>query len=233
MARELDLKFHPACDSSRIGVLILPGGGYEYVSGDKEGVEPAKWLVLHNINAWILTYTVADAANPAPIYPIPRREALEAVRQIRASNKVDKLGIWGFSAGGHLAAVTATDPDADLDFTILGYPVISMARGTTHEGSRHNLIGDDAGVDIEFVMSAETRVDEKTPPTFLFHTANDGTVPVQNTLGFATALAKHKVPFELLILPDGPHGVGPALDDKRLNWMGELERWLEGFGFDI
>lgn len=233
MGMELDLKFHPASNSSRTGVLVLPGGGYEHISSDKEGTKPAEWLVSHDINAWVLTYTVADASHPAPIYPVPQNEALEAVRQIRESNKVDKLGIWGFSAGGHLAAVTATDHDADLDFAILAYPVISMVPGITHPGSRHNLIGDNATADIEHSMSAETRVDEKTPPTFLFHTANDGTVPVQNTLGFTGALAKYKVPFEVLILPDGPHGIGLALDNERLTWTGELERWLGGFDFNV
>ncbi|KAI1417550.1 Alpha/Beta hydrolase protein [Hypoxylon sp. FL1857] len=143
MALELKLDFYPAPSPNRTGVLVLPGGGYEFISLEKEGVAPAQWLNSHHIDAWVLSYTTADESHPAPIFPAPQREALEAVRQIRGSGRVDKLGIWGFSAGGHLAAVTATDPSVELDFAILAYPVISMAAGTTHEGSRRNLIGDE------------------------------------------------------------------------------------------
>ncbi|KAI1406717.1 alpha/beta-hydrolase [Hypoxylon fuscum] len=230
MTLELKLDFYPAPNPNRTGVLVLPGGGYEYISMENEGLEPAQWLNERNLDAWVLSYTVADKSNPSPIFPSPQCEALEAVRCIRTLGRVDRLGIWGFSAGGHLAAVTATDPDAALDFAILAYPVISMAAGTTHEGSRRNLIGDhcEAGGDAEIAMCAERRVSESTPPTFLFHTANDGAVPVQNTLGFAVAMARYARPFEILVLPDGPHGVGLALDDERLGWTGELERWLKG-----
>ncbi|OTA59947.1 alpha/beta-hydrolase [Hypoxylon sp. EC38] len=229
MTLELKLDFYPAPNPSRTGILVLPGGGYEFISMDNEGVEPAQWLNSHNIDAWVLSYTTAGESHPAPIFPTPQREALEAVRRIRASGRVDKLGIWGFSAGGHLAAVTATDPSAELDFAVLAYPVISMAAGTTHEGSRRNLIGDgcEAGSDAENAMCAEKRVNENTPPTFLFHTANDDVVPVQNVLVFAAAMAKYSRPFQILVLPDGPHGVGLALGDARLCWMGELERWLK------
>ncbi|KAI0840425.1 Alpha/Beta hydrolase protein [Hypoxylon sp. FL0890] len=231
MTLELKLDFYPAPNPNRTGVLVLPGGGYEFISLEKEGVAPAQWLNDRNIDAWVLSYTIADeSSNPAPIFPAPQREALEAVRRVRASGRVERLGIWGFSAGGHLAAVTATDPGVELDFVILAYPVISMVAGTTHEGSRRNLIGDgcEAGSDVENAMCAEKRVTESTPPTFLFHTANDDTVPVQNALGFALAMAKYDRPFQILVLPDGPHGLGLALDDARLSWTGELERWLKG-----
>ncbi|KAI8963926.1 alpha/beta-hydrolase [Daldinia sp. FL1419] len=229
MALELKLDYYPASNYSRTGVLVLPGGGYEFISMEKEGTAPAQWLNDRKIHAWVLSYTTAGPSSPAPIYPAPQLEALEAVRRIRASGRIDKLGIWGFSAGGHLAAVTATEPDVALDFAILAYPVISMAAGITHEGSRRNLIGDgcEAGCDTENAMSAEKRVNENTPPTFLFHTANDGTVPVQNTLGFSVAMAKYKRAFEILILPNGPHGLGLALGDERLSWTSELERWLK------
>ncbi|KAI1467249.1 alpha/beta-hydrolase [Daldinia caldariorum] len=229
MILELKLDFYPASNPSRTGVLVLPGGGYDFISMEKEGIAPARWLNDRQLDAWVLSYTTAGPSNPAPIYPAPQREALEAARQIRASGRVDRLGIWGFSAGGHLAAVTATDPAADLDFAILAYPVISMAAGTTHERSRRNLIGDGrgAGSDVENAMCAEKRIDGNTPPTFLFHTANDDVVPVQNTLGFAVAMAKYERPFELLIIPDGPHGIGLALGDERLGWTGELDKWLK------
>jgi acetyl esterase/lipase len=128
-----------------------------------------------------------------------------------------------------LSAITATNAEAHLDFAILAYPVISMEPGTTHLGSLHNLLGHDAGVDLRKSMSAETRVTQHTPPIFLFHTGNDGAVPVQNALLFASALANHGCAFEILVLPDGPHGIGLALDDPKLTWTGELERWLATF----
>ncbi|KAI1081082.1 alpha/beta-hydrolase [Whalleya microplaca] len=226
----INLEFHPAPNPTRTGVLVLPGGSYEFLSMEKEGLAPAKWLNDRDIDVWILSYTCATTA-PPPIYPAPQREALAAVQQIRESKKVDTLGIWGFSAGGHLAAVTATSEGVDLDFAILAYPVISMAKGTTHEGSRRNLIGDhaEAGGDVEEAMCAEKRVGRTTPPVFLFHTANDDAVPVQNSLGFAAAMAKHGRPFGIFILPNGPHGIGLALGDEKLSWTGELERWLKGF----
>ncbi|KAI2630754.1 alpha/beta-hydrolase [Hypoxylon sp. NC1633] len=230
MTLDLKLDFYPAPNPSRTGVLVLPGGSYGFISMEKEGLAPARWLNEHRIHAWVLSYTVAGTSSTTPIFPAPQNEALEAVRRIRAGARVDRLGIWGFSAGGHLAAVTATHPDAGLDFAILAYPVISMAAGTAHEGSRRNLIGDacDAGGDAEAAMCAEKRVGACTPPTFLFHTANDAAVPVQNALLFAAAMARHRRPFEILVLPDGPHGIGLALGDERLGWTGELWRWLKG-----
>ncbi|KAI4862873.1 alpha/beta-hydrolase [Hypoxylon rubiginosum] len=230
MTTELKLDFYPAPNPNRTGVLVLPGGGYEFISMDNEGLEPARWLNARGFDAWVLSYTVAGPSTPAPIFPAPQREALEAVRRIRGGGLVDRLGIWGFSAGGHLAAITATDREAGLDFAVLAYPVVSMAAGTTHDGSRRRLIGDgcEAGGEAERAMCAEMRVGGATPPTFLFHTASDATVPVQNALGFAAAMARHGRPFEILVLPDGPHGIGLALNDEKLGWTGELERWLKG-----
>jgi len=103
-----------------------------------------------------------------------------------------------------------------------------MKPGITHDGSRQNLIGDAASVELEFGTSAHEHVSSKTPPVFLFHTANDGTVPVQNSLLYAGQMAMYGRPFELLVLPDGPHGIGMAFDDEKLSWTGELERWLKG-----
>ncbi|KAM0810220.1 putative Alpha/Beta hydrolase protein [Seiridium cardinale] len=225
----MKLTFYPAASSpdTCTGVLVVPGGGYEYVALDKEGTKPAAWLNERNLDAWVLEYTTADQT-PGPLYPTPLNEALEAVQQIRAEGRVSRLGIWGWSAGGHLAAMTCTNAEAHLDFAILAYPVISM-EGITHLGSLHNLLGHDAGADLRKSMSAENRVTKHTPPVFLFHTCNDSAVPVANSLGFARALADHGCAFEILVLPDGPHGVGLALDDPKLTWTEELARWLETF----
>ncbi|KFX92873.1 hypothetical protein V490_05119 [Pseudogymnoascus sp. VKM F-3557] len=224
----MSLQFFAAPSPNKTGVLIAPGGGYSYVSDEKEGFSPAKWLNERGFDAWVLSYTCAGDGHPRPIYPAPQREALDAVKKIRAEERVTKLGIWGFSAGGHLAAVTATTLEASLDFVVLAYPVISMEYPITHPGSRQNLLGDGAPLELVQEMSAQNRVSEATPPAFIFHTANDGSVSVQNSLLFATAMSQHQRPFEIFVLPDGPHGIGLALEDPKLTWTAELDRWLQG-----
>ena len=220
------LQYLPAPTPNGNGVLVTPGGGYAHTALDKEGVQPANWLNQHGYDVWILDY--ATTANyTAPLYPLPQNQALEAVKQIRAQDKVEKLGIWGFSAGGHLSATTVTNPEADLNFAILAYPVITMDPKFTHNGSRTNLIGDNPTPELQYNLSAENRVTNSTPPVFLFHTANDEAVPIQNTLLFANAMASHGRPFQTLILPDGKHGLGLALTDPARNWTTELDRWLK------
>ncbi|KAL5371892.1 hypothetical protein DPSP01_013929 [Paraphaeosphaeria sporulosa] len=220
------LTYHPANESNGVGVLVLPGGGYSYTSMDKEGYQPAAWLNQRGYDAWILDYATANNSK-TPLYPLPQDQALEAVKQIRAKNIVTKLGIWGFSAGGHLAATTVTNTSADLDFGILAYPVITLDPKYTHNGSRTNLVGSNPSPELQYQLSAENRVTNLTPPVFLFHTANDGAVPIQNTYLFANAMASHKRPAQLLVLPDGGHGLGLALSDPVRTWTGELERFLK------
>lgn len=223
-----NLAYYPAANPNGDGVLVTPGGGYQRVSLDYEGLETQTWLNERGYHVWVLNYTVANYV-PAPIYPAPQNEAIAAVQQIRATNSVKKLGIWGFSAGGHLSATTVTDPavESQLDWAVLAYPVITMDPSFTHGGSRTNLIGVNASAELQYSLSAENRVTNSTPPVFLFHTSNDATVPVKNTLVFAEALAKHGRQFQSLILPDGPHGIALSLDDPALSWTGELERWLK------
>ena len=220
------LSFHPASNPNGIGILVVPGGGYEYVSLDYEGANTTAYLNERGYDAWVLDYSTASTA-ATPLYPVPLDEAVEAVRLIRAQNRTSKLGIWGYSAGGHLAAMTVTNPEVDLDFGILAYPVITMDPEFTHPGSRHNLIGDDATLELQQETSAENAVTESTPPIFLFHTADDATVPVQNSLLFINAMVVKGRPFQSLILPDGEHGIALALDDPVRNWTPELERWMK------
>ena len=220
------MTYHPAPKSNGIGVLVLPGGGYSYTSMDKEGYQPAAWLNQRNYDAWILDYATANNS-ATPLYPKPQDQALEAVKQIRANYPITKLGIWGFSAGGHLAATTVTNTSADLDFGILAYPVITLDPKYTHKGSRTNLVGANPSAELQFELSAENRVSNSTPPVFLFHTANDGSVPIQNSLLFANAMASHARPFQTLILPNGGHGLGLALSDPVRSWTNELERFLK------
>jgi len=222
----MTLQFFPAQSPNKTGVLVVPGGGYGFLALDHEGEQVARWLNERGFDAWVLSYTIASDDVPAPIYPRPQHEALRAIEDIRALNRVEKLGIFGFSAGGHLSAITLTDAEASLDFGILAYPVISMEEGATHSGSKFNLLGPSPSDALENAMSAHTRVTFETPLVFLFHTANDDAVPVQNSLLFASAMAEYGLPFELLILPEGAHGVGLALEHPTASWTHELEYWL-------
>ncbi|EGU75103.1 hypothetical protein FOXB_14417 [Fusarium oxysporum f. sp. conglutinans Fo5176] len=204
-----------AANSTGTGVLVCPGGGYSHVSIVKEGYTPAAYLNKLGIDAWVLDYTTTSNAT-APIYPKPEDEVFAALKKIRHDNpKIEKLGIWGFSAGGHLASTTLTNPKAGLDFGILAYPVITLEGNYTHIGSRDNLVGPNATAEELHDLSAQNLVSDTTPPTFLFHTFDDQAVPVQNTLMFAEAMAAHKRKAQVLILPDGPHGLGLALDDPQ------------------
>ncbi|TDZ33847.1 Endo-1,4-beta-xylanase B [Colletotrichum spinosum] len=223
---DAQITYFPAANSTGTGVLVCPGGGYARVSIAKEGYAPARFLNDLGIDAWVLDYTTASNAT-APISPKPQDEALDALAYIRRQNRTSKLGIWGFSAGGHLSAVTLTNPDARLDFGVLAYPVITLEGGYAHRGSRDNLVGANASAETLRRLSAQNLVSATTPPTFLFHTFNDASVPVQNTLMFAEAMAKYKRPTQVLILPDGSHGLGLALDDPKRSWTPELARFLK------
>ncbi|KAL2869102.1 alpha/beta hydrolase [Aspergillus lucknowensis] len=223
------LTFYPAPENNGlgVGVLVLPGGGYIYLSPE-EASNSTTYLNAKGYDAWVLEYSVASTA-PTPLYPVPQEEAVAAVKYIRSQTetKVKKLGIWGYSAGGHLAAVTVTNPEADLDFGILAYPVISMDDAITHQGSRHYLLGDNPPAELVEAMSAENRVTPATPPIFIYHSADDETVPVENTLRFISALTKKSRPYQALIIPDGEHGIALALDDPQRNWSPELDRFLK------
>ncbi|KFA79088.1 hypothetical protein S40288_07031 [Stachybotrys chartarum IBT 40288] len=221
------LAYYPAPISNgrNTGVLVIPGGGYSHVSLEREGANSTMYLNLHGYDAWVLNYTTATTGQ-TPLYPKPLEEALGAVRYIRSLDRVQKLGIWGYSAGGHLAAITATNPKADLDFGILTYPVITMDDAWTHQGSRVNLLGDSPSEELVRRMSADEQVTAETPRMFVYHSANDATVPVQNTLLFLQALAANQVPFQTSILPDGEHGIALALNDPVRNWTPELDRWM-------
>ncbi|KAH7113380.1 endo-1,4-beta-xylanase B [Dactylonectria macrodidyma] len=221
------ITYFPAANSTGIGVLVCPGGGYIRVSIAKEGYAPAEYLNRLGIDAWVLDYTTASNAT-APIYPKPQNDALAALDYIRKQKPTTKkLGIWGFSAGGHLAATTFTNPEARIDFGILAYPVITLEGKYTHVGSRDNLIGANATTEEYRKLSAQNLVSVTTPPTFLFHTSNDASVPVQNTYLFADAMAAHERLAQVLVLPDGGHGLGLALDNPVLSWTPELTRFLK------
>jgi acetyl esterase/lipase len=209
---------------------------------DHEGAQIAAWLNNLGISAFILKYRLG------PIYhhPAPLQDAQRALRTVRSrakDYKIDpnRIGIWGFSAGGHLASTTGThfddgqsgasDPidrvSSRPDFMILAYPVISLTTEYVHKGSRKNLLGDPYDPALAEQLSNEKQVTSRTPPTFLFHTDDDAGVPVENSVLFFLALKKAKVPAEMHIYQKGKHGVGLAQSDPVLStWPDRLKDWL-------
>ena len=239
------LTVYPAPESAttRTAVIVCPGGGYGALAKDHEGDQIARWLNSIGISAFVLQYRIA----PRYHYPAPVLDAQRAIRLVRshaADYKIapGRIGIWGFSAGGHLASTTGThfddgDPNAAdpvdragsrPDFMILAYPVISFTTPYTHRGSLHNLLGAEPDPKLVAGLSNETQVNPRTPPTFLFHTTQDTGVPPENSVLFYLALRKAGVPAELHIYERGPHGVGLASTDAVLStWTQRLRDWLE------
>ncbi len=236
-------------DSPAACVVICPGGGYAGRAGH-EGEPVARWLNGLGVSAFVLDYRVRPYRHPIPLGDAQR--AIRTVRHRAGEWRIDpkRVGILGFSAGGHLAASATTifddgKPDAAdpidrqpcrPDAAILCYPVITFGE-FRHNGSMVNLLGKDPDPKLRNEMSLETRVTAKTPPVFLWHTADDGGVPVENSLLFARALRKHKVPFALHVFPRGPHGIGLAQGRRAAKapearqWPALCAEWLKGIGF--
>jgi acetyl esterase/lipase len=227
-------------------VIIAPGGGYSGLASAYEGRQEAYWFNAMNITAFVLKYRLG----PRYHHPIELGDAQRAIRTVRARAREfgvapDRIGIMGFSAGGHLASTAGThyddgNPNAPdpidrvgsrPDFLILCYAVISFDPAITHTGSVRNLLGADPDPKLIENLSNELQVTAQTPPAFLFATANDPTVPVENSIRFFQAMRKAKVPVELHIFENGPHGVGMALGDPALShWTPLLENWLRTRG---
>lgn len=234
----------PAGGRATGAIVVCPGGGYAR-RAEHEGTPVARWLNGLGIAAFVLDYRVALHRHPAPL-----RDAQRAIRLVRSGAwgggmSFARVGILGFSAGGHLAATAGTRYDlGDLeaadpverascrpDALVLCYPVITFGEHR-HHGSMVNLLGEDAPDELRALLSAETRVTADTPPAFLWHTADDAGVPVENSLLFASALRRHGVPFALHVYPRGRHGLGLAEDDPVVGtWTGLCAKWLAGQGF--
>lgn len=228
-------------------VLVVPGGGYGGLANDHEGKQIAEFLNARGVHAFVLKYRLG----PKYSHPVPWLDASRAVRLIRSRAsewKVDpsRLGIWGFSAGGHLTSTVVTqfdkgNPEASdpvekqssrPDFAVLCYPVISMEPPLTHMGSRRNLLGANPDPELAKSLSNQNRVRADTPPCFILHTAADAAVPVGNAIVFYQACIDKKVPAELHIFQDGPHGVGLAKGNPILKvWPELLWKWLERHKF--
>lgn len=224
------------------GVIVCPGGSYTGLASNHEGRQVANWLNSLGIAAFVLKYRLG----PRYHHPIELGDAQRAIRLVRTRAAeygvaVDRVGVMGFSAGGHLAATMGThfddgnanDPDpidhagSRPDFLVLGYPVISFTTSYTHQGSLRNLLGESPDAKLKESLSNELQVTAQTPPTFLFHTTEDKTVPVENSVLFYLALRKAGVPAEMHIFERGPHGVGLALRDPALGmWPQLLANWF-------
>ena len=227
-------------------VIIAPGGGYSGLSMSYEGRQEANWFNAMGVSAFVLKYRLG----PRYHHPIELGDAQRAIRTVRARARdfgvaTDRIGMMGFSAGGHLTSTAGThfddgnpaapDPidrvSSRPDFLILCYPVISFDPAITHAGSVRNLLGANPDPQLIEDLSNDLRVTPQTPPTFLFHTANDPAVPVENSVRFFLALRKAKVPAEMHIFENGPHGVGMALGDPSLSqWTPLLLNWLRSRG---
>ena len=224
-----------------VGVVVCPGGGYGGLAIDHEGYQVAQWLNEQGISAFILKYRVAPYRHPIPLH-----DAQRALRTVRLHAKewnaeADRIGILGFSAGGHLASSTGTHFDkgnADApdpidrvscrpDFMVLIYPVITFKPPYAHMGSRQNLLGKDAGDDLVTLMSNDEQVTAETPPTFLVHTTGDTGVRSENSIQFYLALRKAGVPGEMHIYEKGEHGFGLAPNDPVLGtWPRLCIEWI-------
>ena len=224
------------------GVIVFPGGGYAHLA-DHEGAPIAQWLNHLGIPAFVLKYRLG----PKYHHPVELGDAQRAIRYVRAHAaeygiNPAHIGIWGFSAGGHLAATAETHFDAGQkssadpierqssrpDFAILAYPVITMREPYVHRGSRQNLLGPNPSAHLLDLLSNELQVTSDTPPTFLFHTSDDPVVPVQNSIEFYLALRKANVPAEMHIYEHGKHGLGLAADDPALaSWPTLLANWMK------
>ncbi|WP_437203866.1 alpha/beta hydrolase [Planctomicrobium sp. SH664] len=237
----------PAETSTGTTVIVFPGGGYRHLAMQHEGEDVARWLNTFGVTAVVLKYRLS----PKYRHPSPLQDAQQAVRYVRANaEKLQingaRVGVWGFSAGGHLAATLSThfdngQPDSSdvlarqscrPDFAILSYPVISFGEDFTHSGSRKNLLGETPDPELVKSLSNETQVTADTPPTFLFHTSADKGVPPQNSIAYYLALHKNGVPVEMHIYEPGKHGLGLAPNDEHLNaWKDRLAAWLKLHGW--
>ncbi len=227
--------FLPSKEQSlRMGVLICPGGGYGRLAYDKEGTDIAKFLNGQGIAAFVLKYRLPDEetnVDPKLSPLMDAKRAMEVIRENAAEWNLDstRVGVMGFSAGGHLASTLGTHFEEvnRPDFMILMYPVVTMKLDFTHRGSRENLIGAKPSEDLISYYSNELQVKKDTPPTFIIHSMDDGAVPVENSFQLASAMKQQKVPVEMHIYPQGGHGYGLALNQDRLNqWPMHLINWL-------
>jgi acetyl esterase/lipase len=224
-------------------VVVCPGGGYGGLAMDHEGKQVGEFFARLGVTAFVLKYRTANKDRPGPLGEAPLLDAQRAIRTVRAKAAdygVDpkRVGIMGFSAGGHLASTATTHFDAGSkdgdeiaktscrpDFSILAYPVITMEVGVTHGGTRNNLLGANPDAKLVELYSNEKQVTKETPPVFLFHTSADTAVLPENAVRFYLACKKAGVPVEMHIYEKGRHGVGLGRDPKWTGGEKSVETW--------
>lgn len=245
----LDVYLAPPELSQGTAVVICPGGGYARLAADKEGHDIAAWFNKNGINAFVLKYRLPSDKIMENKSIGPLQDVQEALRIVRRNSakwnlEINKIGVMGFSAGGHLASTASThyndkvypvsdSTSARPDFSILIYPVISMKVSVTHSGSRENLLGLNPDEDLIKHFSNELQISAETPPTFLIHAADDKTVPLANSISYAQALKENSVPFEMHIFEKGGHGFGMAVNSAGTEsiWPELCLSWLKTHGF--
>ncbi|MDL2214861.1 alpha/beta hydrolase [Dysgonomonas sp. OttesenSCG-928-M03] len=220
--------------NKKMAVIICPGGGYARLAMDHEGHQFAKWLRTQGITGIILKYRMPNKHKTVPLEDF--QQAMRYVRSkavewnIVREDMQTKIGVAGFSAGGHLASTASTHYASDElrpDFSILFYPVITMGN-YTHEGSRNNLLGENPSANDVLFYSNETRVDNQTPPAILLLSDDDKAVPSRNSVMYYNALKEKNVPATMYIFPEGGHGWGMRSEFKYHNEMLMLlKMWLE------
>jgi acetyl esterase/lipase len=222
-------------------VIICPGGGYGILAIDKEGTSVAKKFNEVGITAFVLKYRLPSDLIMDDKSMGPLQDAMQAIYLVRKNANVwginpAKIGVMGFSAGGHLAASLSVhyndmkvqnQENISLrpSFSLLIYPVINFG-SYAHAGSVKNLVGDQPTDVQRRYFSAELHINAQTPPTFLVHANNDGSVPVRNSLAYDEALAKNKVPSEMHIYQAGGHGFGLNNTTTKENWFETLKNWM-------
>lgn len=227
--------------ANKSAVLIFPGGGYSHLAMYKEGKKVALWLNSLGITAFVLKYRLPNDMIMKDKSIGPLQDAQEAIRIIRRNAKewnIDtaKIGVLGFSAGGHLASTLSTHFDdmvydndtisARPDFSILIYPVISMEDGITHNGSKNSLLGQNVSKELIEKFSNEKKVNANTPKTFLAHASDDKVVPVENSVNYYMNLKKFNVSVEMHLYENGGHGFGLGTEGTHTEWPKACEKWL-------
>ena len=216
-------------------VLICPGGGYSGVSQIKEGEEFARWFNEMGISAFVLYYRMPNGHTEIPLRDAQKAMSIIRERAKEWNIKKSRIGIMGFSAGGHLASTVGTHFKNKAErpaFMILGYPVVTMDAKLTHGGSRTNLLGKNPTEEMVKRYSNELQVTKKTPPTFLVHAKDDGAVPIANSENLAKALEANNVPVKLVVYDKGGHGFGMRRKDIPVKeWPEELRKWMREMKF--
>ena len=231
---------------NQTAVIILPGGGYSHLAIDKEGTKVAEWLNTLGIAAFVLKYRLPNDLIMTNKTVGPLQDAQEAMRIVRLNASKwnidpNKIGVLGFSAGGHLASTLSTHYDervyetssklsARPDFSILIYPVISMENDITHKGSQTSLLGNNPSKDLIDFFSNEKKVTAQTPTTFIVHATDDKAVVPENSINYYLALKRNGVTAELHLYESGGHGFGLGVKDTSKFWTGDCEEWLKSHG---